>query len=321
MKIIRQYEFGSAEQLVFEDASLPTLGEGEVLIKGRYTGVNFADIKQRAGTKEKGTFPFTVGLDIAGIIEESNSTLFQKGDHVIAFPKNGSYAQYVVASDSLTYKIPTEFPFTQAAAMPTVAFLSAILIENIGQVQPKDTIVIHSASGGVGSMLIQMAKQLGVKNILATVGHANKYDYVKQLGADSVCTYESFPEMVLQHTNNKGATVIFDSVAGEITAQSINCLAQYGTLVQFGNSSGKIGSFLTSDVHSSCRSVKGFSLGTTRKANPEMIRPYAEKMIEQFAQGNFQLEIDQIFSLEDAKLAHKYVESRLHKGKVLIDLS
>ena len=139
-------------------------------------------------------------------------------------------------------------------------------------------------------------------------------------GAHIVCTYEEFVEQTLSIAKD-GATVIFDSVAGEITSESLKCLAPFGTLVQFGNSSGRPGNFSNADVHNSCRSVKGFSLGTTRKLRPEMIRPYAEKMIEQFACGALHLQVDQIFELKDVVNAHETFEKRQHNGKILLKLS
>ena len=167
-------------------------------------------------------------------------------------------------------------------------------------------------------MLIQLAKIAGVHKIIGTVGNLNKESYVKKLGADVVCTYETFTEEVLKETNNEGANVIFDSVAGEVTSRSLDCLAFYGTLVQFGNSSGKAGTITTSDVHSSCRNIKGFSLGTTRKLDPARLAPVAEKVIELFASNKISLPIAQVFNLCDAALAHELIESRNYEGKVLI---
>lgn len=169
-------------------------------------------------------------------------------------------------------------------------------------------------------MLVQFAKLDGVKKIIGTVGNLDKENYVKKLGADIVYTYETFAEEVLKQTNNLGANVIFDSVAGEVTSQSLECLALYGTLVQFGNSSGKPGTFKTSDVHSSCRIIKGFSLGTTRKHDPARLAPVAEKVLELFASNEITLPIAQVFDLSDAVQAHKLIESRNYEGKVLIKI-
>ena len=122
----------------------------------------------------------------------------------------------------------------------------------------------------------------------------------------------------MKATNNQGANIIFDSVAGDVTSKSLDCLALYGTLVQFGNSSGKVGHFKTSDVHSSCRNIKGFSLGTTRAHDPLRLAPVAEKVIELFDTNQLSLPIAQIFNLEDAAAAHQLIESRNYEGKVLL---
>lgn len=319
MKAVIQNEFGESNVLKYTEVAKPILGEDEVLIRTAFTSVNFADIKNRTGKKAKGNFPMVLGLDVAGTIEEvGKNSSFSIGDRVIAFPKNGSYAEYVVAKEALVYKIPDALSFEIAATFPTVAILSYILIHEIGQVKETDTVVIHSAAGGVGSMLVQLAKLANVKRIIGVVGNSDKDSYVKELGADVVTTYDTFVETVLNLTDGEGANVIYDSVAGDVTNQSMECLALYGTLVQFGNSSGKAGHFKTSDVHSSCRNVKGFSLGTTRKHQPEHLAPVAEKVCKLFEDGLVKLPISQVFDLSDAAKAHDLMESRHYQGKILL---
>lgn len=319
MKAIIQSEFGDANVLSYTDIQIPKIGDEECLIKVSYTSVNYADIKKRIGNKGKGNFPLILGLDCAGtIVETAPNSSFSIGDRVIAFPKGGSYAEYVLANEKLVFKIPDTLSFDQAAAMPTVSILSYLLLHEIGQVKKTDTIVIHSAAGGVGSMLVQLAKVAGVQHIIGTVGNIDKANYVKKLGATMACTYETFAEEVLKETNNQGANIIFDSVAGYVTSSSLDCLALYGTLVQFGNSSGEAGQFKTSDVHSSCRNIKGFSLGTTRAHDPLRLAPVAEEVIELFNSKQISLPIAQIFNLEDATAAHELIESRNYEGKVLL---
>lgn len=321
MKIAQQYELGSAEVLQVEEVAIPTIGEQEVLIKGYYSSVNFADIKTRTGAKGKPVFPFTIGLDLVGEVVESTSVNFKGGQKVMAFPKNGSYRQYAVASEQLTFLLPDDIDLKQVAAMPTVMILSYMLLTQIAQVKETDTIVVHSASGGVGSSLIQLAKIVGVKQIIGTVGSVQKANFVEALGADAVYTYADFVEGVKEQTNGKGANVIFDSVAGEVTSRSMNCLANYGTLVQFGNSSGKPGTFSTNDVHNSCRNVKGFSLGTTRKEDPSRLKPVVKVILSYIEKGMLHVPIERVFALKDIQQAHRLMESRKHQGKILIQLN
>ena len=136
MKAVIQNEFGDVNVLSYTDVDTPNIGDHEVLIKVAYTSVNYADIKKRVGNKGEGIFPLMLGLDVAGIVQEVSPTSpFSVGDRVIAFPKNGSYAEYVVANEQLVFKIPDSLPFDQAAAMPTVSILSYILLHEIGQVK------------------------------------------------------------------------------------------------------------------------------------------------------------------------------------------
>ena len=320
MKTILITEFGASDVLTYTEYPKPTISTGEILIRTTYTSVNFADIKNRTGNKAKGNFPMILGLDVAGIVEEvfDDSSDFQKGDQVIAFPTNGAYAEYVVAKEQLVFKVPCDVPIEKVAAVPTVSFLSYILTHQIAPISQNDSVLIHAASGGVGTMLIQMAKKLGAKQIIGTLSNLEKAPIAYQLGADHVLTYDQFSLHVQDLTAELGVDIVFDSIAGAITEESLSCLAPYGTLVQFGNSGGKSGTIKTSDLHSSCRNIKGFSLGTTRSSKPEMLQQVAQDIFTLLKEDSFQVPIAKIFSLEDMQKAHELMESRQHQGKILI---
>ncbi|MEK5330338.1 quinone oxidoreductase family protein [Lysinibacillus sp. FSL W8-0992] len=322
MKAVTINAFGPPSVLTVVDCPKPMIAKGEVLIRTSYTSVNFADIKNRTGNKAKANFPMILGLDVAGVIEEvfDECSDFKKGDHVIAFPKNGAYAQYVVANEQVVFRIPNGVPLEKVAAIPTVLFLSYILTHHITQIGTEDSVLIHAASGGVGTMLIQMAKKRGVKKIIGTVSSVEKATIAYELGAHHVVTYENFSAQVNEYTDGLGVDVVFDSIAGTITEESFNCLAPYGTLVQFGNSSGKAGNIKTSDLHSSCRNVKGFSLGTTRSLKPELLQQVAPEIFTLLQDESFQVPIAAVFDLEDMEKAHELMESRQHQGKILIKI-
>ncbi|QDQ00420.1 zinc-binding dehydrogenase [Lysinibacillus fusiformis] len=320
MKAMMINEFGPASVLTYVECPKPAISAGEVLIRTAYTSVNYADIKNRIGNKAKANFPMILGLDVAGVIEETfdSSSLFKKGDRVIAFPRNGSYAEYVVANEQLVFKIPNDVSFEKVAAVPTVSFLSYILTHQIVKISSEDIVLIHAASGGVGTMLVQMAKKLGAKKIIGTVSDMEKASIAYELGAHHVLTYDNFSAQINEYTDNRGVNIVFDSIAWNITEESFNCLAPYGTLVQFGNSSGKAGHIKTSDLHNSCRNVKGFSLGTTRAVKPEMLQDVAQDVFALLKDENFLVPIANVFTLEDMQKAHELMESRQHQGKILI---
>jgi len=324
LKAIVVTEFGKPEVMKYVDIEIPKVAPTQVLIKVERTSVNYADVKSRYGNKGGGKFPFVPGLDAAGVIVEVGSNVHHltSGQRVIAFPANGSYSEYVVAEEKLTYKIPDAIDFDTAAACPTVSFLSYKLLVDIARIEPDESILIHSAAGGVGTTAIQLAKLLGAGKVIGTVSNENKAPAALRAGADHIICYsnENFAEKVNELTNGKGVNIVLDSIAGSITQDSLSCLAEYGRLVQFGNSSGAVGTIKTSDLHASCRSVLGFSLGTTRKSRPESLTYTATQVLQYIAEGKLTFDIGHRFPLEDAASAHRLIESRQSTGKILLEM-
>ncbi|SFB11817.1 MULTISPECIES: zinc-binding dehydrogenase [unclassified Bacillus (in: firmicutes)] len=324
MKAIVVSRLGGPEVLKLVEMPIPPIGPKQVLIKVEKTSVNFADIKSRSGKKGEGNFPFVPGLDAAGTIVEIGNEVqnHSVGQRVVAFPANGSYAEYVAADENLTFSIPESLDFNVAAASPTVSFLSYKLLAKIGRIEEGETVVVHSAAGGVGLTAVQMAKILGAGRVIGTVGNQLKADAVLHAGADEVIVYEQedFAKRVNELTNGEGAHIILDSVAGRISEKSMNCLADYGRLVHFGNSSGVAGTFRTSELHASCRSVLGFSFGTTRKKRPHTLQSTAKKVFEYLEDGRLKMNIGKILPLEEAAHAHALIESRKNIGKILLSI-
>ncbi|MGG2015478.1 quinone oxidoreductase family protein [Bacillus sp. S10(2024)] len=324
MKAIIVTAFGGPDMMKYTDVTMPSINMNQVLIRVVATSVNFADIKSRYGKKGTGNLPFIPGIDAAGIVEQvgANVTNIKVGQRVIAFPVNGSYAEYVVANEELTFVLPDEIDFETAAACPIVSFTSYTLLANIARLQQGETVLIHAAAGGIGTTAIQLAKILGAGKVIGTVGNEAKKKIALEAGADHVICYkeEDFAQKVNEITNGEGADVILDSISGTISEQSLQCLAFYGRLIHFGNASGDIGTFETKDLHTSCRSVLGFSFGTTRKKCPHLLRHTADQIFPLLGNGDLQIKIGKRFSLQDAGKAHEWVESRQSTGKVLLNV-
>jgi NADPH2:quinone reductase len=323
MKAIVIEQFGGLEVLQLKEIEKTRPKPSEVIIAVSKTSVNFADIKNRTGKKAKGQFPIILGLDAAGVVVEVGEqvTNISVGQRVIAFPSNGSYAEYVVADERLVFAIPDHIDMLTAAACPIVSFLSYTLLQDIARIQAGESVLIHSAAGGVGTTAIQLAKLLGAKQIFGTVGNIEKASVALEAGADEVFTYENFVQEVKERTNGRGVDIILDSVAGTVTEQSMNCLANYGRLVHFGNSSGQPGTFMTNQVHASCRSILGFSLGTTRKEQPERLKRIADSVIPLIANGDLKIKIGHVFELSEMASAHALMESRAYSGKIVINVN
>ncbi|MFS0781333.1 quinone oxidoreductase family protein [Bacillus sp. 1P06AnD] len=326
MRAIIVSKHGGPEVLVLNsDVPVPDIMPKEVLIHVHKCSVNYADIKTRRGTKGDNRFPYTPGIDAAGIIVKKGSdvTEFEVGQEVIAFPKQGSYAEYVAANEDLCYAIPDGISMEQAAACPTVAFLAYALLTEVVKLQKKSTVLIHSAAGGVGTTAIQIARYLGASQIIGTVSSPRKEQVVIDAGADAVVWSrdKGFAETVKECTNGLGVDYVLDSVGGRVSEESLLCLKEYGTLLQFGNSSGQEGFISTNDLHASCRSIRGFSLGTTRKKKPSMLKPIASKVFSLMESGALRIHVGAEYKLEQAADAHAYLESRRSTGKIILDTS
>ena len=322
MKAIAVGEFGGPEVLKLVKLGTPSCGEDEVLIRVEAVSVNYADILARMGKYHAaGKPPFIPGLDAAGTIEVVGREVknFKVGQRVIAFPKSGSYAEYVVANEKLTFVLPEQVDFDTGAACPIVSFTAYKLIADIARLQPGETILIHAAAGGVGTTAVQLARILGAATIIGTVGNEKKCATASDAGADHVISHEDdFQNAVLKLTNGLGVDVILDSISGTVGEKSLKCLAMYGRLVVFGHASGSFAQFKTTDLHSSCRAVLGFSSGTTRDNRPELLRDTADRVLSFLAEGRLNMKIGGQFSLEEAPKAHRWVESRQSTGKVLL---
>lgn len=323
MKAIYVTRFGGSEVMEYKNTEVPSISPSQVLIRVAAASVNFADIKARTGKYHgAGEPPFIPGLDVAGTIEAVGSgvTQLKVGQRVIAFPTCGSYAEITVAEEILTFPIPDTLDFEVAAAAPLVSFTSYNLLAQVARLQKGESVLIHAAAGGIGTTAIQLAKVLGAKTVIGTVGSDAKVETARQAGADYVFNYQTddFSEEISKLTNNEGVNVILDSLAGDVFDKSMDCLSRFGRIVNFGNATQATGKVQTNALHASCRSVLGYSFGTTMKYRPEGIKETAENVIPYLANEQIQMVIKKRFSLKDADKAHEWIESRKSTGKVIL---
>jgi len=239
MKAIRIHEFGGSENLRVDEIEKPTPGADEVLIKTAAAGINFADTMLR---QNKYMFtpplPFTLGFEVAGTIETvgGNVQNFAVGQRVLATIRGGGYAEYAVADWRTVVPIPDDLDFGKATALLVQGLTAVGLLADLKSGQ---TILIHAAAGGVGSLLVQLAKHKGAK-VLGTASTAEKLEKVAGLGADVGINYgeSDWTDEVLAATSGKGADLIIEMVGGEIGRQNLKCLATGGTMTVYGAASG-----------------------------------------------------------------------------------
>lgn len=323
MKAVVLYSYGGPEVLQVEEVPEPQPETGEVLIQTKAASINFADIKLRSG----GYFlrlepPLTPGMDLAGEVIELGQGVADLvlGQRVAAHVGTGAYAERVVASAELTWPLPDTIDFETGAAFPTVGITSDHLLMRVTGLQPGETILIHAAAGGVGSVCVQLARRLGADRIFGTVGSGEKAKLISDLGCDEVILYrqEPFAEEVQKMTAGRGVDVILDSIGGVTFSKSLDCLANSGRIAVFGMASGRPGQTTTDLLHHTNRAVIGYSLSDLRSTRPVLLRHAGDRVLEQLRTGRLGFVIGARFSLSEAAEAHRFIESRKSVGKVIL---
>jgi NADPH2:quinone reductase len=323
MKAVLVTEFGGPEVLKFTTVSDPVPGPEQVLIRVKVAGINFGDILARRGKHHiKRTPPFIAGLDLTGSIIAVGADVknLEIGQRVVAFAAAGSYAELAVANQTLTFPIPDTIDDETAASFPVCAGTAYKILTAVACLQAGESVLIHCAAGGVGTIAVQLAKFWGASLIVGATGTAAKFDFIQSLGADAVINSgsENYPEKINALTNGQGINVILNSVAGETIEKDLECLAPFGRLVVFGHASGKPGSIFSEQLQGANRSVLGFSFGTIRHLNPASVTATMEPVIQLIAQNRIKTFGGHRFGLEAAESAHRLMESRKATGKVLL---
>lgn len=315
MKAIRIHELGGAEVLRLDEIEKPQPKADEVLIKVSAAGINYADTMLRTGTYfYKPQLPFTLGFEAAGTIEEvgENVAEWKTGQRVMASMQSGGYAEYVAVKAHQPVLIPEGMSFSEATALLAQGLTALGLLRNlkIGQ-----TILIHAAAGGVGSLLVQLAKHRGAV-VIGTASTAEKLETVKSLGADFTINYteSDWVSQVLQATDGKGVDYLIEMVGGELGAQNYSCMAQYGTMIIYGSASAQDFKLSAMGILRKGLTVKGYVLYEETR---ESIATFTEELMQHITAGRLKI-IVQEFPLEQAAEAHKAIEGRKTMGKVVL---
>ncbi len=305
---------GGPENLKYADLPTPKPGPGQALVKIAAAGVNFIDIYFRIGLY-KAEPPIVLGNEGAGIVEEvaPDVTDLKPGDRVAYAMQRGSYAEYAIVPSWQLVKIPDGLDFSTAAAAMLQGMTAHYLTHSTYPLKAGDSCLVHAAAGGVGLILVQMAKMLGAR-VIGTVGTEEKAQQAREAGADEVVIYtkEDFVPKA------KGMNVVYDSVGKSTFMQSLDCLRPRGLMVTFGNASGAVPDFPPLILNQ-----KG-SLFLTRPSlahyiqNREELAWRAGNVLGWIAQGKLKLHIHKTYPLAHAGEAQTDLESRKTTGKLVL---
>lgn len=329
MKAIGIKAFGGPENLESMELPRPEPGPGEVLVKVRHAGINFIDVYMRSGAYRrsdtyKTPLPMVLGMEGAGEVVSVGSgvTGRKAGDLVAWCLARGSYAEYAVVPDWRLVGVPPGVPLTVATALMLQGMTAHYLTHAAYPLQKGDVCLVHAASGGVGQLLVQLAKMRGA-TVLATVGSREKAEIATSRGADYCIVYteDDFQPLVRDLTDGRGVDVVYDSVGKDTLARSLRSLRRRGTCILFGGSSGMV------DCVSPLELAEAGSVFFTRPhladylADSEEIGMRAGDMFRAAASGKLVVSIDREFPLEEARAAHAALEARQSRGKMLLTVA
>jgi len=320
MKAIRIHNHGGPEVLAYEDVPVPEPGAGEARVKIEASGVNFIDIYHRIGLYPMNR-PCILGSEGAGIVDALGEGVSEvkPGDRVAYAMIPGSYAEYAVVPAVKLVPVPDDIDAKSAAGIMLQGMTAHYLTHSTYPLQKGDTALVHAAAGGVGLLLVQVAKLLGAK-VIGTVSTQAKADLARRAGADEIIQYTQadFLAEVKRITNGQGVHVVYDSVGATTFEKSLDCLRPRGYLVLFGQSSGPVAAFDPAKL-----AAKG-SLFLTRPSlahyaltRTELLRR-ATDLFDWMQAGKLNLRIEKSLPLQDAREAQQLLEKRKTTGKLIL---
>jgi NADPH:quinone reductase len=320
MKAIRVHETGGPEKMIYEDDSLPFPGPNQALVKIHAIGVNFIDVYYRTGLYAS-PLPFIPGMEAAGLVDSigKNVTLVKPGDRVAYAGSNGAYAEYALVDAGQLVKLPDAVDFQTAAAVMLQGMTAHYLTHSTFPLRKGETVLLHAAAGGVGLLLIQLARKIGA-TVVGTVSAEKKAELAKSAGADHdiLYTQTDFELEVKRITAGVGVDVVYDSVGQATFDKSLNCLKRRGMMVLFGQSSGPV-----PPLNPNILNPKG-SLYLTRPslghytATREELLWRAGDVLSWISEGSLNVHVDRVYPLREAAQVHRDLESRQTAGKVLL---
>ncbi len=338
MKAIYLKKYGnSASAFEIKETPIPIAAKGEVVIKVACFGLNFADVLARRGLyADAPANPAVLGYDVAGIVESvgEDGAIFKIGQRVMAFTRFGGYAEYVKTVESGVALMPDTLDFAAATALVTQGSTAYFCAYESTVLNAGDRVLVHAAAGGVGSLLVQMAKQQ--KCIVYGTASTSKLNYLKQSGVDVAIDYtqEDFSKVIRAHSSDQKIDVVFDSIGGRTFKNSFKLLAPGGRIVTFGaaeqidgNKTNKLstlklawsfGIFSPIQLLMSSKAIIGVNMLKIADNRPHILSLCLREVLKMTEDGIIVPTVGKIFSADKIAEAHDYLENRQSVGKVVM---
>ena len=317
---------GGPEVLRPETVSVPQPGEGQVLLRVSYAGVNRPDVAQRQGLypPPPGASPLP-GLEVSGTIVAVGDGLPREyiGERYCALVSGGGYAEYCLAHIGHCLPVPEGMPMAEAAAIPETLFTVWHNVFERGWATEGETLLIHGGTSGIGTMATMLAKTFGL-TVITTCGDDAKCAASRNLGADLSINYreQDFVEAVLDFTGGKGAEVVLDMVSGDYVARNMKCMAMDGRHVTIAILGGA-----KAEINMAVVMTRRYTMtGSTLRPRSDAFKTLLAGEIESnawplFEAGTLRPVMDRSFPLAEAAAAHAYMETGDHVGKIVLEVA
>lgn len=314
---------GGPEVMEAVGIAMPQAGPGQLLVEHTAIGVNFVDIYLRSGQPHSHNPepPFIPGVNAVGRILATGAGVeeFKPGDRVAYTNAGvGTYATHVAVSAERAVLVPADLSDERVAAGMVRVLTAQYLLRQLRPLKPGERVLVHAAAGGVGQVLVQWAKRLGL-HVIATAGTNGKLALARELGADCAINYrtQNFVDEVQRHTGGEGVSIVFDSVGRDTFMGSLECLAPRGLVVNFGTASGQVEGFALQALHAKSLSVCRPTL-RTYIANRADLLAICEESFALLADPSLRLDMAARLPLTDAAEAHRMLESRTTQGSIVL---
>lgn len=321
MRAVLVERYGGPEVLVPRDVAEPEPGPGQVAIEVAYAGVNYADVMARRDGYQVASLPFVPGLEVSGTVRAlgPGTAGFTVGRPVAAFMPSGGYAEVMLAEAGSVYPLPDGSDLREAATWLAVLPTAYALIYQVGRLKAGESVLVHSAAGGVGTAVGQIARVAGASGVYGVVSSSEKAVQALRYGYDRVFVGEEYVAALPEATGGRGVDLILDPVGGETLRTNLGLLARFGRLISFGNASAQqpwqVG---PAELYPRAQGVFGFSLRALGRDDPALLRRITEDALRSAAETGIELPITGEYELDDAAEAHRLVESRSTTGKLLL---
>ncbi|MBK0866578.1 NADPH:quinone oxidoreductase family protein [Saccharopolyspora sp. HNM0986] len=317
MRAVQITELTGPDSVRVADAEDPAPGPGQVLIEVRAAGVTFPDVLMTRGEYQiKPDPPFVPGSEVAGVVREAAEG-FEQGQRVAAFPGIGGFAELAAVDAERVFPLPEQVPFDAAAGMPMNYLTVHFALARRGRLRAGETVLVHGASGGVGTAAVQLASVLGAR-VIAVVSQESKVEAARSAGAQHVVLAEGFRDAVAELVGKRGVDLVVDPVGGDRFTDSLRTLRDEGRLLVIGFTAGEIPTVKVNRLLLNNLDVVGVGWGAFCGSRPEYPRQQWQELLPHVESGGLRTLVGSTHPFQDAAHALRELDQRRAAGKVLL---